>query len=126
MRFVARPRGAVAAITIALGTQALDEVTGRIMPCLPCSTIRGGRLGAGVEVISKSDAFGAPTSWRTLLSDNQSIFERLAICPIRILPSPWAIPPGSARRPSSRHSEELRPRIEAVACGCWSSAAAQR
>lgn len=47
------------------------------MPCLPCSTIRGGRW-AGVEVISKSDAFGAPTLWRTLLSDNQSIFKRPA------------------------------------------------
>lgn len=57
MRFVARLQGAVAAITTALRSQVLDEVTGRMMPC---STIRGGRW-AGVKVISKSDAFDAPT-----------------------------------------------------------------
>lgn len=58
MRFVARPRGAVADITI-VGAYAL-EVTAWIMPGLPRSTIRGGRW-AGVDVISKSGTFSAPT-----------------------------------------------------------------
>ena len=62
------------ALCLALGAHAL-EVTGRIMPGLPRSTIRGGRW-AGVEVISKSGAFGAPNLWRTLLKDNQLISER--------------------------------------------------
>ena len=57
-----------------LGALAL-EVTGRIMPGLPCSTIRGGRWD-GVAVVSKSGAFGAPDLWRTLLKDNQLIIER--------------------------------------------------
>lgn len=39
MRFVAHPRRAVANLTIALGAHAL-EMTGRIMPGLPRSTIR--------------------------------------------------------------------------------------
>ncbi|TPQ32593.1 Hrp-dependent type III effector protein [Bradyrhizobium guangdongense] len=58
----------------ALGARAL-EVTGRIVPGLPCSTLRGGRWD-GVAVISKSGAFGAPNLWRTLLQDNQLIIER--------------------------------------------------
>lgn len=58
----------------ALGAHAL-EVTGRIMPGLPRSIIRGGRWD-GVTVVSKSGAFGAPDLWRTLLRANQSIIER--------------------------------------------------
>ncbi|MBR0713813.1 four-carbon acid sugar kinase family protein [Bradyrhizobium liaoningense] len=61
------------AVCTALGARAL-EVTGRIMPGLPCSIIRGGRWD-GVAVISKSGAFGAPNLWRTLLQDNQLIIE---------------------------------------------------
>jgi len=62
------------ALCLALGAAAL-EVTGRIMPGLPRSTLRGG-CWAGVEVISKSGAFGPPDLWRTLLQDNQLISER--------------------------------------------------
>lgn len=61
------------ALCLALGANAL-EVTGRIMPGLPRSIIRGGRWD-GVEVISKSGAFGAP-NWRSLLQDSQLINER--------------------------------------------------
>ena len=62
------------ALCVTLDAAAL-EVTGRIMPGLPRSNLRGGRW-AGVEVISKSGAFGAPNLWRTLLQDNQLISER--------------------------------------------------
>ncbi|WP_407154651.1 four-carbon acid sugar kinase family protein [Bradyrhizobium sp. STM 3557] len=62
------------ALCLALNARAL-EVTGRIVPGLPRSTLQGGRW-AGVEVISKSGAFGAPDLWRTLLRDNQLISER--------------------------------------------------
>lgn len=111
MRFVARPREAVADITI-VGAYAF-EVTARIMPGLPRSSIRGGR-SAGVDVISKSGTFGAPTLWRRLVSENQPIFERHDTRPVpTFFPSPWAIPPGSARRSSSRHARKPRSRIEA-------------
>jgi uncharacterized protein YgbK (DUF1537 family) len=62
------------ALCLALDARAL-EITGRIVPGLPRSTLQGGRW-AGVEVISKSGAFGAPDLWRTLLRDNQLISER--------------------------------------------------
>ncbi|WP_407151130.1 four-carbon acid sugar kinase family protein [Bradyrhizobium sp. ORS 86] len=62
------------ALCAALGAHAL-KVTGRIVPGLPCSTIQGGRWD-GVEVISKSGAFGAPDLWRKLLEENQLISER--------------------------------------------------
>jgi D-threonate/D-erythronate kinase len=61
------------ALCLTLGAHAL-KVTGRIMPGLPRSTIQGGRW-AGVEVISKSGAFGAPNLWHTLLLDNQLLIE---------------------------------------------------
>jgi len=56
------------AVCRALGARAL-EVTGRIVPGLPRSTLQGGRW-AGVDVISKSGAFGARDLWRDLLRDN--------------------------------------------------------
>ncbi|MDN4982826.1 four-carbon acid sugar kinase family protein [Bradyrhizobium arachidis] len=56
------------AVCLALGAHAL-EVTGRIVPGLPRSTLQGGRW-AGVDVISKSGAFGARDLWRDLLRDN--------------------------------------------------------
>ncbi|HWX63061.1 four-carbon acid sugar kinase family protein [Bradyrhizobium sp.] len=62
------------ALCLALGAHAL-HVTGRIMPGLPCSTVQGGRWD-GVEVISKSGAFGAPDLWRKLLQDNHLLSER--------------------------------------------------
>jgi uncharacterized protein YgbK (DUF1537 family) len=62
------------ALCLALGTHAL-RVTGRIMPGLPRSILQGGRW-AGVEVISKSGAFGSPDLWRTLLQDNHLLTER--------------------------------------------------
>jgi D-threonate/D-erythronate kinase len=62
------------ALCLALGAHAL-RVTGRIMPGLPRSTMQGGRW-EGVEVISKSGAFGAPDLWRKLLQDNDLLNER--------------------------------------------------
>ncbi|MBB4421633.1 uncharacterized protein YgbK (DUF1537 family) [Bradyrhizobium sp. CIR48] len=56
------------AACVALGAHAL-EVTGRIVPGLPRSTLQGGRW-AGVDVISKSGAFGPSELWRDLLRDN--------------------------------------------------------
>ena len=44
--------------------------TGRIVPGLPRSILQGGRW-AGVDVISKSGAFGTRELWRDLLQDNQ-------------------------------------------------------
>lgn len=56
------------AVCLTLGAHAL-QVTGRIVPGLPRSTLQGGRW-AGVDVISKSGAFGARDLWRDLLRDN--------------------------------------------------------
>ncbi|WP_027571744.1 four-carbon acid sugar kinase family protein [Bradyrhizobium sp. WSM1743] len=56
------------AACIALGTHAL-QVTGRIVPGLPRSILQGGRW-SGVDVISKSGAFGPSGLWRDLLRDN--------------------------------------------------------
>lgn len=56
------------AVCLALGARAL-QVTGRILPGLPRSVLQGGRW-AGVDVISKSGAFGARELWRDLLRDN--------------------------------------------------------
>jgi D-threonate/D-erythronate kinase len=57
------------AACVALGAHAL-HVTGRIVPGLPRSILQGGRW-AGVDVISKSGAFGTNELWRDLLRDNQ-------------------------------------------------------
>lgn len=73
MRLVARPRNAVADITIALGAHAL-EFDGRDMPVLPRSTIREGRW-AGVDVDIEIRRIRC-ADLRTLLKDNQLIFER--------------------------------------------------
>ncbi|MDA9430774.1 four-carbon acid sugar kinase family protein [Bradyrhizobium sp. CCBAU 51627] len=56
------------AVCLAVGAHAL-QVTGRIVPGLPRSTLQGGRW-AGVDLISKSGAFGARELWRDLLRDN--------------------------------------------------------
>jgi len=56
------------AVCLALGAHAL-QVTGRIVPGLPRSVLQGGRWG-GVDVISKSGAFGPSELWRDLLRDN--------------------------------------------------------
>lgn len=56
------------AVCVALGAQAL-QVTGRIVPGLPRSVLQGGRW-AGVDIISKSGAFGPRELWRDLLRDN--------------------------------------------------------
>ncbi len=56
------------AVCVALGAHAL-QVTGRIVPGLPRSVLQGGRW-AGVDVISKSGAFGTSELWRDLLRDN--------------------------------------------------------
>jgi uncharacterized protein YgbK (DUF1537 family) len=61
------------ALCLAVGAHGL-KVTGRIMPGLPRSVIQGGRW-AGVEVISKSGAFGPKGLWRTLLEENHLINE---------------------------------------------------
>ncbi|OAF06617.1 four-carbon acid sugar kinase family protein [Bradyrhizobium neotropicale] len=62
------------AACLALGASAL-RVTGRIVPGLPRSVLQGGRWD-GVEVISKSGAFGAPDLWRHLLQENHLLIER--------------------------------------------------
>lgn len=56
------------AACVALGAHAL-QVTGRIVPGLPRSILQGGRW-AGVDVISKSGAFGPSELWRDLLRTN--------------------------------------------------------
>lgn len=56
------------AACVALGAHAL-QVTGRIVPGLPRSILQGGRW-AGVDVVSKSGAFGSSALWRDLLRDN--------------------------------------------------------
>ena len=56
------------AACVALGAHAL-QVTGRIVPGLPRSILQGGRW-AGVDIISKSGAFGPSELWRDLLRDN--------------------------------------------------------
>jgi D-threonate/D-erythronate kinase len=53
------------ALCLATGARALSA-TGRIVPGLPCSIMRGGRWD-GVTVVSKSGAFGAKNLWRDLL-----------------------------------------------------------
>jgi len=53
---------------IAVGAGAL-RVTGRLEPGVPRSIIQGGAW-AGVDVISKSGAFGPRDLWRTLLRQN--------------------------------------------------------
>ena len=62
------------ALCLALGAQAL-QVTGRLVPGLPRSILQGGRW-AGVEVVSKSGAFGTRELWRDLLHDNQLLSMR--------------------------------------------------
>jgi uncharacterized protein YgbK (DUF1537 family) len=62
------------ALCLALGARAL-QVTGRIVPGLPRSILQGGRW-AGVDVISKSGAFGTRELWRNLLHDNQLLSMR--------------------------------------------------
>ncbi|OCK56742.1 four-carbon acid sugar kinase family protein [Bradyrhizobium sp. LMTR 3] len=57
------------AACVALGAQAL-QVAGRIVPGLPRSILQGGRW-AGVDVISKSGAFGTRELWHDLLHDNE-------------------------------------------------------
>jgi uncharacterized protein YgbK (DUF1537 family) len=54
-----------------VGAQAL-KVLGRIEPGLPKSVIQGGRWD-GVEVLSKSGAFGPPDLWWKLLRQNRLI-----------------------------------------------------
>jgi uncharacterized protein YgbK (DUF1537 family) len=56
------------ALTSAVGARAL-RVQGRLEPGLPKSVIQGGRW-AGVDVISKSGAFGPPDLWSKLLGQN--------------------------------------------------------
>ena len=56
------------AACVALGAHAL-QVTGRIVPGLPRSILQGGRW-AGVDIVSKSGAFGNSELWRDLLRDN--------------------------------------------------------
>lgn len=64
------------AVCLAVGARAL-KVTGRIVPGLPRSRLKGGRW-TGVEIISKSGAFGAADLWQRLLRDNHLLIERNA------------------------------------------------
>jgi uncharacterized protein YgbK (DUF1537 family) len=56
---------------LAVEARAL-RVQGRLEPGVPKSVIQGGAW-AGVDVISKSGAFGPPDLWRNLLSENSLI-----------------------------------------------------
>lgn len=56
------------AACVALDAHAL-QVTGRIVPGLPRSILQGGRW-TGVDIISKSGAFGSSELWRDLLRTN--------------------------------------------------------
>jgi uncharacterized protein YgbK (DUF1537 family) len=56
------------ALSLAVGASAL-QVSGRLEPGVPRSVIQGGSW-AGVDVISKSGAFGPPDLWWKLLSRN--------------------------------------------------------
>jgi uncharacterized protein YgbK (DUF1537 family) len=56
---------------LAVEARAL-RVFGRLEPGVPKSVIQGGAW-AGVDVISKSGAFGPPGLWRSLLSENNLI-----------------------------------------------------
>ena len=51
-----------------LGARAL-EAAGLVAPGVPRSVMRGGAWD-GLEVVSKSGAFGADTLWRDLLAGN--------------------------------------------------------
>jgi D-threonate/D-erythronate kinase len=74
-RSIGRPRTLLVAggetlrgLCISLSAEHL-EVRGQVIPGLPRSVLRGGRWD-GVEVISKSGAFGSEGLWRNLLEDN--------------------------------------------------------
>jgi uncharacterized protein YgbK (DUF1537 family) len=56
------------AACVSLGATSL-EVIGQIEPGVPRSIMRGGRWD-GIEVISKSGAFGHKNLWRDLLVEN--------------------------------------------------------
>jgi uncharacterized protein YgbK (DUF1537 family) len=62
-------------LCILLGTQSL-LVTGQIAPGLPRSVMQCG-VWDGVEIVSKSGAFGPPTLWRDLLIENGLMSERI-------------------------------------------------
>lgn len=55
-------------LCMALGTRSL-RVTGQVAPGLPRSIMQGGHWD-GVEVVSKSGAFGGSSLWRDLLAEN--------------------------------------------------------
>ncbi|WP_343894287.1 nucleotide-binding domain containing protein, partial [Craurococcus roseus] len=56
------------ALCHALGARCLEAV-GQVAPGVPRSVLRGGAWD-GLDVVSKSGAFGADALWRDLLSDN--------------------------------------------------------
>jgi uncharacterized protein YgbK (DUF1537 family) len=57
----------------ALGTDSL-LATAQVAPGLPLSLMQGG-VWDGVEIVSKSGAFGPPTLWRDLLIENDLMSE---------------------------------------------------
>ena len=59
--------------SLAVGATGL-KVFGRLEPGLPGSVIQGGAW-SGVDVISKSGAFGPPDLWWNLLNENRLIQE---------------------------------------------------
>ena len=62
-------------LCIALGTQSL-LATAEIVPGLPRSLMQGG-IWDGLEIVSKSGAFGPPTLWHDLLVENGLMSERI-------------------------------------------------
>jgi uncharacterized protein YgbK (DUF1537 family) len=65
------------ALCLAVGATGLC-VTGRLAPGIPRSRMVGG-CWDGVEVVSKSGAFGVPTLWRDLLVENGLLHERIEV-----------------------------------------------
>jgi uncharacterized protein YgbK (DUF1537 family) len=62
-------------LCILFGAQSL-LATAQVAPGVPRSLMRGG-IWDGVEVVSKSGAFGPPTLWRSLLIENGLMSERI-------------------------------------------------
>jgi D-threonate/D-erythronate kinase len=64
------------ALCLTVGATSL-QTEGRIVPGLPRSVIQGGRWD-GVDVVSKSGAFGPPNLWRDLLIENRLLSEKIS------------------------------------------------
>ena len=105
------------ALCLTLGARCLDAV-GQVAPGVPRSVLRGGAWD-GLDVVSKSGAFGADTLWRDLLAGNGLPIGSTEACSRGTLRSPWAIRRGSAPRSSSRPARRSAGGSPPATCGCW-------